>query len=257
MKSLMMTIAGIITIKSHIKTGVLGFGFLFLFNCEANSNLTAKEIVEKSCEVHGGIDKWGSIKSLSFDKSTRLYLEDGTVESDLNQNQVITFKPRYTIKIRSLDDSKISMVYDEGYIRKRVDGQLVTDSLELLRARNSLMAAEYVIKQPFALLDEGVELQLLGVKKIKDREYYEIRVSYPDEKPDSDKWFYYFDKEDLTFSFNKVELSDHTSWVENQSFDESTDFKFYSRRKSYRLNAEGEKTFLRAEYYYRNFKVIY
>ena len=66
-----------------------------------------------------------------------------------------------------------------------------------------------------------------------------------------------FDTETYEVVANKVVLKDHTSWVENLSFNSETDFKFNAKRKSYRLNEAGEKTYLRAEYYYSNFSVIY
>ena len=56
---------------------------------------------------------------------------------------------------------------------------------------------------------------------------------------------------------NKVILSDHTSWIENLTYDTSTGLKFNEKRKSYRLNKQGEKTYLRAEYFYSNYSVTY
>jgi hypothetical protein len=53
---------------------------------------------------------------------------------------------------------------------------------------------------------------------------------------------------------NKVILKDHTSLVENITFDTSTDFIFNQSRKSYRLNDTGDKIYLRATYFYDNFK---
>ena len=255
MMRIMTTTVDMTTIKSILKTGAFCFGFLIL-SCEANDKLSAEEIVERSCEQHGGLDNWRAVKSLSFDKSTRLYHPDGSVESDVNQNQVMTFSPRRTIKINSIDASKVSMVLDESFVRKRIDGQLITDSLELERTRRSLLAAEYVIKQPFALLDDGVELSLEDEEIIDGKSYHVISVKYEGDRDDSDKWSYYFNKDDYTLSFNKVVLKDHTSWIENLTYDEDSGFKFNSRRKSYRLNEKGEKTFLRAEYYYRNFEVL-
>jgi hypothetical protein len=56
---------------------------------------------------------------------------------------------------------------------------------------------------------------------------------------------------------NKVILKDHTSLVENSTFDRTTDFIFNQSRKSYRLNDNGDKMYLRATYFYDNFKTEY
>ncbi|MBT8258388.1 MAG: hypothetical protein KJO49_07945 [Bacteroidia bacterium] len=243
-----------ITIKSIMKTGVICFGFLFFTACKTNDNLTAVQIVERSCEAHGGLNNWKNIKSLSFDKSTRLYNADGSIESDVDQHQLITFSPGRTIRINSIDSSKMSLFLNEGVVQKQLNGQLVNDSTELEKAKRAMLAAEYVIKQPFALLDKGVELTLEGEEDIEGKTYYAISVAYENDGPDADKWTYYFNKNDYTLSYNKVVLADHSSWVENLTYDTNTDFKFNARRKSYRLNEKGEKTYLRAEYYYRNYK---
>ena len=54
---------------------------------------------------------------------------------------------------------------------------------------------------------------------------------------------------------NKVIIKDHTSLVENNTFDTTTGFIFNQSRKSYRLNDKGDKTYVRATYFYDNFKI--
>ena len=72
-----------------------------------------------------------------------------------------------------------------------------------------------------------------------------------------DPKIYYFDVKTFQMIANKVILQDHTSFVENITFDTTTDFIFNQSRKSYRLNDNGDKTYVRATYFYDNFKTEY
>ena len=87
----------IVTNLKYYKTEVMRFGFFMLlsctfFNCQKEA-LSAKQIIKKSIEVHGGIDNWKNIKQLSFDKQTVLYHEDGSVELKTDQFQLFKLQP--------------------------------------------------------------------------------------------------------------------------------------------------------------------
>jgi len=66
---------------------------------------------------------------------------------------------------------------------------------------------------------------------------------------------YIIDENTFKVVANKMELKDHTSLVENLTYNTSTDFTFNVHRKSYRLNEAGEKTCLRGEYFYSNYEI--
>jgi len=248
--------------KNRIKTGVLHFGFfvflsLMLFNCQGEI-LSAKQIVQKSVEAHGGIDNWNNIKQFSFDKQTTLFNEDGSVELSTDQFQLFRPEPTLFGKIEWEDSGNdIVITYEDEKINKAINDTVITSADELAKAKSSFFAAQYVVDQPFALLDKGVELTLNGVEVLDAGETYSISVKYDGDTEDSNQWIYYIDTESFEVVANKVVLKDHISWVENLTFDTVTDFKFNAKRKSYRLNDAGEKTYLRAEYYYSNFSVLY
>lgn len=248
--------------KTQTKTKVNYFGFFILycflfFGC-ATKELTARQIVEKSVEVHGSIDSWRNVKELSFDKETTLFLEDGSVEEKTDQFQLFRLQPSLFGKIEWEDDNNdVVVIYDSEKTSKTINDSVISSSDELEKAKNSFFAAQYVIVQPFALLDEGVELALKGQVDLGDKKAYEIGVKYVNDTDTSNKWSYFFDTESFEVIANKVELSDHTSWVDNLTFDTTSEFIFNAHRKSYRLNKAGEKTYLRAEYNYSNYKVIF
>lgn len=244
-----------------LKTGVISFGFFVLlsvvvFGCQNKEELTAKQIVERSVEAHGGMEHWNKLKQLSFDKTTSLFNDDGSLESKVEQFQLFQFHPNLFGKIEwEHNGSDLSIIFEDGKIEKYINDSLITNSKELQAAKNSFFAAQYVVCQPFELLNEGVQLENSGIVILDEKTVYQIDVSYPEDTATSNKWSYLIDTETFEIIANKVELLDHTSWVENLSFDTASGFKFNAHRKSYRLNEKGEKTYLRAAYYYSNFSV--
>lgn len=244
------------------QTETLRFGFfiyifIVLIGC-ANKELSADEIVSKSIEAHGGLGAWKTIQQISFDKETKLFREDGSVESHTEQFQLFQQKSSLFGKIEwENNNDDILIVYEKDKVYKYVNDSVVVDAGELKKARNSFFAAQYVINQPFALLDDNVSLELKGTEVVNERQAYAVAVKYDGDTKNSNQWTYYIDTETFEVVANKVVLTDHTSWVENLTFDTSTDFKMNAHRKSYRLNAAGEKTYLRAEYWYRNYDIIH
>jgi hypothetical protein len=248
---------------NYLKTDAIRFGFfvllcLALSNCQQKEVPTAKQIVERSVEAHGGIDLWKNIKQLSFDPTTTLFNADSTRASKVEQFQLFSPQPELFGKIEwELDNQELSIIYDKGKVEKHINDSLVTNKEALQGASNSFFAAQYVINQPFALLDDGVKLTYLGIVELEETSAYQIKVTYPEDTENSNKWTYLIDTKTFEVIANKVELLDHTSWVENLTFDTTTNFKFNAHRKSYRLNDKGEKTYLRAEYFYTDFEVVY
>lgn len=248
--------------KNILKTEAIRFGFFIAFVvvlCGCSSKeLSADKIVSKSIETHGGLDAWKTIQQISFDKETKLFQEDGSVESHTEQFQLFQQESSLFGKIEwENNNDDILIVYEKNKIYKYVNDSAVVDAGELKKARNSFFAAQYVINQPFALLDDNASLELKGTEVVNERQAYAVTVKYDGDTKDSNQWTYYIDTETFEVVANKVVLTDHTSWVENLTFDTSTDFKMNAHRKSYRLNASGEKTYLRAEYWYRNYDIIY
>lgn len=250
----------IIMTKQILKTGVISFGFFMLFACDQKEAPTAESIMKRSIEAHGGLDTWQAIESLEFDKKTTLFYEDGTIEKASNQHQYFTFRPEVSGSIQDLNIEGVSRFDYKKNLIRIIDNDSVrpvNDPAEIEQLTNSFFAAYHVACKPFDLLNENTILTYSGDRELDGRSCHVIDVSYKGDGPDADKWSYIIDAETYEVKANKVVLADHSSWVENLTFDTSTDFKFNAHRKSYRLNDAGEKTYLRAEYFYSNFKVTY
>lgn len=247
--------------KILLKTKTLRFGFFLLLSftlLSCQEKLTGLQIIKKSIEAHGGLESWQKIKQLSFDKETTLFNEDGSVELKIEQFQLFKFGTKLFGKIEWQNNGNdISIIYDDEKILKMINDTLVDSESELEKASNTFWAAYYVACKPFDLISKDTEFLFAGETDLEDKRCYIIDVKYKNVAADADRWSYIIDAETFKVVANKVVLKNHMSWVENLTFDTSTFLIFNAHRKSYRLNEAGEKTYLRAEYFYSNFKVEY
>lgn len=250
--------------KPNIKAETFRFGFFVIlsisfFSCQdTKEDSRAMEIVEKSIEAHAGIAAWNTIKTLSFDKTTMLFLEDGSIERRLDQRQTFHFEPVLKGTIEEIKTPwKKSYSYDNGVFHRTENDSTweVTDQNDIDALKYSFFAAHYVVCQPFELLSDNATLSFGGETTVNERKCYIVDVTYKDDDENADKWSYVFDAETYEVVANKVVLSDHTSWIENLTYDTSTGIKFNAERKSYRLDENGEKMYLRAEYFYSNYSI--
>jgi hypothetical protein len=249
-------------IKTTYKTGATYFGFficisLTFLSCQ-KEKLTAQEIVERSIAYHGGSDKWDDLKVLSFDKTTVLFYPDGSTESKVEQFNLFKFQPNLFGKIEwAHNGDDFLITYDNGKVEKMINDSIITSFEVLEQAKNSFFASQYVVCQPFNLMSDDAFLTFEGEEIIDNIKVLAVNVRYESDHENSDRWTYYFDAESYKLRSNKVIRPDHTSLVQNLTFDTSTDFIFHGHRKSYRLTPTGEKEYLRAEYFYENFDITY
>ena len=245
-----------------LRTEVLSFGFfillsLSLFSC-LTKQVTAIGIVQKSIEAHGGFETWEKLKHLEFDKTTILYTKEGAVEKVIEQHQMFLLKP-------SLEGALLSKVpmQNELYFHGNAFSKVINDSVfmvtepsDLEIARNTFLAAHYVVCQPFKLTDENVILDYIGVEELDHKKVYALNVGYTTDYENSDKWTYYFDVKSYQLVANKVNHNGNVSLIKNLEFNSQTGLTFNAHRKSYTL-AENDSTYLRAEYYYKNFMTLF
>lgn len=249
-------------IKSRYKTGVKYFGFfifigLTFYSCQ-KEKLTAQQIVERSIEYHGGSANWDDLKVLSFDKTTILFYPDGSTESKVEQFNLFKFQPYLFGKIEwATNGDDYLITYDNGKVEKMINDSFITSVDALEQAKNTFFASQYVVCQPFNLMSDEAFLTFEGEEIIDDIRVFAVGVRYEGDLENSDRWTYYFDTKSYKLLSNKVIRPDHTSLVQNLTYDTSTDFTFHGHRKSYRLTPTGEKEYLRAEYFYDNFDITY
>lgn len=229
---------------------------VLLAGCTPSPEKLAEELLQKSIKAHELSNTWGNLKAIKFRKWTRLFLENGEVESETDQFNEFRLVPFFEGKI-SWESDSISHVstWDGSKMHYSMGGNEVKNPDFLLQKKKDLDAAFYALAQPWKLLDEGVGLKYEGQKTLANGTLVEvIAVDYGS---GADQWWYYFDPKSALMVGNEVQLKDHRSLIYNLSYDDSSGLLMHGIRESYRVNELGERLYLRAEYSYTAYELIF
>ncbi len=251
------------------------FGLFFLLSCSQNqpiqeknsqpspydhiSDEKVKEVLSQAIAYAGGWDTWAGINTLQYTKRSVLFLSDSSVESDVIQYHDYNMSSGFEAAISWNSNSDAhQIVYSKENVIKMVnDKEVEADSNALSQ---SVMGALFVLGMPFKLLDQGVTLTYEGTTLFKDSvEADIINASYsPEENVNhsaNDLWWFYFEKNTGHFLGSKVYHTPTYALIRNLSFTQDVPIKFPAHRKSYRVDSLGQIEFLRAEFWYSDFKM--
>jgi hypothetical protein len=213
----------------------------------------ALDIVKRSIDYHGGIEAYHSLDCLGWNKTTRLLLEDGSLESAQMQHQsYIGGDDPQTILQWSQDSSSHRITVGSNAAQYILDDMVFHQGEMADRARKMAQSATYVFFQPFKLLDQGTLLSYSGRMSFGDTlEVDVVRVSYKDDTEDADIWHYYFTDEGR-FVANSVRHKGRISLIVNteQRFHEPSGLLLHHKRKSYFVDSLFNIKYLRADYLY-------
>ena len=229
----------------------------FLFSCQ-KTKPTAKQILKKSLKVHGGLELWQKIDTLSFTKKTILYNQKGIKEKEITQNQSFYGGIPLHGKISSFGTEKSSISVINGVYVKSIRDSLVSITDDEIKAiNNSFKSAYYVISQPFNLKESNAFLFYKKDTILDGEKTFVVDVSYKEDENTNtpDQWTYFFNAKTYLIVAAKVFHSPTVSFIENIKFNKETPFVFNAERESVFLNKDGSKDFLRASYFYSNYKV--
>lgn len=224
--------------------------------CTPSPEEQALDLLDKSIAAHGGKEGWENLKGIKFQKWTRMLDAEGNVESELDQSHAFRFSPQFEGKISWTKDSiPHSMSWDGAVFRYQMGENEVLNADFLASKKKDFDAAFYTVAQPWKLLDKGGKLIYEGKKILENGKVVEsIRVDYG---PDSDLWWYYFDPSSYLMVGNEVKLKDHRSLVYDLASEQADKLLFHGTRESWRIDESGKRLFLRAEYRYSNFELVY
>jgi len=250
-----------------MKTSSL-FVMLILLACNSSDSTTidpyahiqdvkARQIIRNSITDAGGLEKWKSIQSIHYKKNFELLKEDGTIEKTYKQDHSYDFpKNEYVIQSEENGDNIISSKINTLYTRSKNGENLDTDPETIQKSINSSV---YVLAIPFKLLDPGAKISYLGVDTISSVPVDVIQADYDPAKNENhsskNAWKFYFDQKNSRIIANWIESSDHFNIVENLEFERVEGILFHKHRKSYRVNEDNEKLYLRAEYKYFDYNL--
>jgi hypothetical protein len=240
-----------------MKNAALLFIFvLFGLACTPSPEEQAMDLLDKSIAAHGGKEGWENLKGIKFQKWTRMLDADGQVESELSQWHELRFTPRFEGKISWTKDSiAYWMSWDGAVFRYQMGENEVLNADFLATKKKDFDAAFYTVAQPWKLLDKGGKLHYEGLDTLENgTEVESIRVDYG---PDTDTWWYYFDPKTKLMVGNSVQLKDHRSLVYDLSTEKAGQLILHGKRASWRVDESGKRLFLRAEYRYSDYELVY
>ena len=230
----------------------------FLFSCQ-KTKLTAKQLLSKSIDAHGGLEFWQKVDTLSFTKKTILYNRKGLKEKEITQHQSFYGGNFINGNITTIGTDKSSISIIGNVYTKRVGDALISISNnEMKSITNAFKSAYYVISQPFNLMESGA---LLSYKKdtiLNDEKTFVVDVSYKEDQNTNtpDQWTYFINANTYLIVAAKVFHSPTVSFIQNINFNKETPFVFNAERESVFLNKDGSIDYLRASYFYSNYKVV-
>ncbi|WP_435625802.1 hypothetical protein [Flagellimonas sp.] len=219
---------------------------------------TALQVVEKGIEMAGTMEKWKNIASLEYTKKSRLLLENGEVESDVTQRHHYIYRPNKSVRISwVVDKDSFLIVHNDSVSQKFKNDSLVDQGTGVKATVNS---ATYVLGMPFKLLDTGTTLSYDGLKSFNAIDtVHAVNATYAPEQHKNhstqDEWWYHFDKNTGAFVGSMVYHAPTHALIENLSMITEKGLTFPEHRKSYRCDADGNKVFLRAEFWYSNYSI--
>lgn len=212
----------------------------------------AKNLLENVYHKLGGLGRWKSIDTLSFHKTSVLYLEDGTIESKTEQQQQFIFEPYFQVFLRWEEDTvkylhrfngSASVKYENGRVMSRFEG-----------THPSILSAAYVISMPYELPKDSSLLSYEGTLLIDSTLLDAIKVNYKMVDEQTDTWWYFFGL-DSSYWGSKVYHQPTYALIENIEMDASTGLQFPAYRRSYRVDSLNNKKFLRAEFWYTDYQI--
>jgi len=230
---------------------------LFLISaCTPSPEDQAMDLLNKSIVAHGGKERWENLKGIKFRKWTRMLNAEGQVESELDQWHEFRFAPLLEGQITWTKDSIAHVLAWDGFkLRYRMGENEVLNDDFLAAKKKEFDAAFYTLAQPWKLLDNGGKLHYEGRDTLENgTEVESIRVDYG---PESDVWWYYFDPKTYLMVGNAVQLKDHRSLVYDLSTEKVDNLVLHGTRESWRVDEVGKRLFLRAEYRYSNYELLY
>jgi len=240
-----------------LKTITIIFIVNLFVSCQKKER-TIGDILSKSLEAHGGLEIWQQVDTLSFTKKTILYNREGLKEKEITQHQSFYGGDFINGEITSIgvDKSRISIIGDI-YSKSIEDSLVVLTDDDVKLINKSFRSAYYVISQPFNLKQSDA---LLFYKKdtiLNGEKTFVVDVSYREDENTNtpDQWTYFFNAKTYLIVAAKVFHSPTVSFIENIKFNKETPFVFNAERESVFLNKDGSKDFLRASYFYSNYKV--
>lgn len=225
----------------------------FFWSCGTENKPT--QIIMQSLEAHGGIEKWQNAKELSYLKKTVLYDSLGGVERKIIQKHINRFTPDFSAEMLWQEDTIAKKVlFDKGEITVFFNDTIVNDAKLQEQYYRAITAANYVVWQPYKLLEKEAVLSYEGEENIEGKQAKVVKALYYNEDGSpANTWWYYFDANTYKLLGNMVHHGTTYSFIKNLAYESETGLFLNAKRKSYMTDSLRNIKFLRADYFYSDF----
>jgi hypothetical protein len=226
-----------------------------VFSCSENPEKQGRELVDRSILAHGGEDAWREISILKFNKRTRILREDGTVESEQNQQMEYRLKPNFEGKITWSKDSMEHVSTWDGAKMRYFMGENEVENPGFLTSKKRDFDAEfYAVAQPWKLLDNGIIPVYEGQKTLENGRLVDVlKIAQGTE---ADVRYYYFDPQSAIMVGNVVQMKNQKLLTYHLGYLDLEGMKVQGQSDRWQVDEKGEKLFLRAEYIYSDYQII-
>ncbi len=219
-----------------------------------NMDKQSKVIVQKAIAYAGGQASFDSLGKMHYLKEIVFYDENQKQESKNFELHSYDMKEA-SGKIEWIKNSvRTKISYTKDQLKYAKNGMY--DPTKKQDGINKLKASHYVLFMPWKLIDGNADIRYIGEKSLPNEEVMVdvLEVNYEMENPDGDIWWYYFNKKTGAWEGNMVKHKDHYSYVRNLSMTDFKGVKLHNKRKSYRVDSQGNILYLRADYNYQNYR---
>lgn len=222
-------------------------------------NAALRAVVQLGIDAAGGLETYLSLEHIAYKKHSKLYLEDGSIESDVTRYYEYQLTPelRGTITWIGSEPAR-KIVYEKGDAYMLEDGTRIEGSES--SARQAFLSEYYALLMPFKLIDDGADVSYEGQSALANGMPVDVvKVTYDPDKQDhydtTETWWYYFLVGSGEYLAAKVYHEPTNALIENIEMNMSTPIVFNSYRRSWRVDSLGKKQFLRGEFAYSEFQV--
>ena len=231
---------------------------LFLTYCDTNEEKDfspEQALLHKGLEGAGGMENWKNLDSIQFYKTTKLYLADGTVEDSTYQLHTYYMHPDMNGKYSwKMNGEKMEVRFEDGQASKYINGLKVElDEKEEDKLRLGFLGAQFVMCLPFKLNDPGVQLSIDGKSIINEKNVDVLKASYNtsnDNHTKSHDWWHYINSESGELEGYKVHHPPTFAQVINVKTTTLKGIKFPVYRRTYRVDENDNREYLRGEFWY-------
>lgn len=220
---------------------------LLMVSCQSTAPDKATNLIKKSIDAHGGMEKWKSMDTMIYKKKITLYNKEEKERKYIEQQHNYSLSANLKGSYSYFDSIQREVIFDgKSAYKIEEDVQKAPDD----SAFNSFNSAYYVLNMPWKLLDKGAHSTYQGLDTLySGKEVETIKVEYTS-GTSKDTWWYYFDPNSYRVLACLVSHPPTFNLITNDDYTSYQGLLWNQKRSSYRADENGEVIYLMGKYVY-------